>query len=368
MSNNPLRILFFGSDKFSVYSLQKLYNLHQGKRNLIESLQVVSRPPKWGGKKRSILRTPRILEDIKNFDTLPPAVFCDNKNELLEKLLPLIQKHQFNMLICVSFGLLIPKQLIENVPYTLNLHPSLLPRYMGSSPIQKTLLNNDKYTGITVQSLHPTKFDKGEIIAQSDELEVSKLLQENNMVNETPLYSSRLTDRLGQLGGDLLGDVIENRSYLKPLDQSQLRKYQASVAPRIQTTDKLVQWKQEDATQIYRRLMTLGPLYTFIKCGYNEKTGEAINKRVILHSFSVADNEPTHNSVLEPGSFEFTEDNNKHMKVFCNNGTAIDVTSIQIAGSKVAAPPQFFTSWQKQFSNRNKASTQLSHQFQFHSE
>lgn len=368
MLNNPLRILFFGSDKFSLYSLQKLYNLHQGNHNLIESLQIVSRPPKWGGKKRSTLRTPKILEDISSFSTLPPAVLCDNRNELLDKLLPLIEKHQFNMLICVSFGLLIPQQLIEKVPHTLNLHPSLLPRYMGSSPIQKALLNNDKYTGITIQSLHPTKFDKGEIIAQSEELEISELLQENNHVNEIPIYSSRLTDSLGQRGSNLLGDVIENHSYLKPSNQFQLRKYQASLAPRIQTTDKLVQWRQEDATQIFRRLMTLGPLYTFIKCGYNEKTGDEIIKRVIIHSFSVIGNQPTQQSVMEPGSFQFSGANNEHMKVFCHKGTAINVISIQMGGSKVAAPSQFFTTWQKQVLHRNKNSPQAPCQFLFYSE
>ncbi|CAL9730981.1 methionyl-tRNA formyltransferase, mitochondrial [Monosporozyma unispora] len=369
MTSNSLRILFFGSDKFSVYSLQKLYNLHQRNANLIESLQVVSRPAKWGGKKRTILRIPQLIQDMSRFETLPEPLLCDNKNELVDKLLPLIQRQHINMLICVSFGLLIPNDLIENVPYTLNLHPSLLPRYMGSAPIQYVLLNNDKFTGITVQSLHPTKFDKGQIIAQSDELEVSKLLKKDEQINDsTPVYSSRLTNKLGQLGAKLLGDVITNKSYLKPLADNELRKYKPSLAPRIQTIDKMIQWGQEDASQIYRRLMTLGPLYTFIKCGYNEKTGKKISKRVILHSFTVKE-DVSKQPHMKSGSFQFSGDNNGQLTVSCGNETAIDIKTIQIAGSKVVNPSQFFSIWQKQFpSNKTINSTQPSAEFQFYCE
>lgn len=343
MVPNPLRVLFCGSDIFSIYSLQKLYRLKQLDPNYIQSLQVVSRPPKWGGKNKSILRKPRILQDIESLENMPPAILCDNKPELIDKILPLIQRNEFNMLICVSFGLLIPQQLIQSIPYTLNLHPSLLPRYMGSSPIQYALLNNDAYTGATVQTLHPTKFDRGDIIAQSKEYNIEMLLnEETGGVGLPGSYTSKLTNKLGDIGSDLLVNVIRQGTYLA---QSNLpSKYPPSVAPRIQTLDKLAKWQGYDASQLYRRLMTLGPLYSFINC-------DGTDKRVIFHSFTI--NKHSIKTInVKPGSFQLYC-GNQILRVYCANGTSIDVTAIQIAGSTVGSPRQFLADWQRQCPIRN---------------
>ena len=367
IKTNPLRILFFGSDIFSIFSLRGLYNIYISNSNLIESLQIVSRPAKWGGKRKSVLKCPQILEEYKTLKSLTPPIMCDNSEELTNKLLPLIQKEKFNILICVSFGLLIPQSLIEAVPYTLNVHPSLLPRYRGSSPIQYALLNNDKFTGVTIQSLHPTNFDKGEIISQSAELNIQQLLESSQNINTPPIFTTRLTHQLGQVGSKMLCDLIQNGKYLKNQNNRNTEtKYVSSLAPRIQTSDKLIQWGQYDASQLYRRLMTLGPLYTFIKCGNDRLTGKDIMERVILHSFSIKQQKETEISKLSqiPGSFSIVEDNHVHsnqnskktkMEINCANGTSIDVKEIQIAGSVVGPPSQFLTNWSKRYSKNNNS-------------
>lgn len=371
---HPLRILFFGSDVFSNYSLRGLYNIHRLTPNLIESLQVVSRPPKWGGKKKSILRCPPILKENETLNSLPSPILCDNNHELIDKLMPVIQRDKINMLICVSFGLLIPQRLIETVPYTLNVHPSLLPKYRGSSPIQYALLNNDRFTGVTIQSLHPTKFDKGEIISQSSELDIQQLLRSAQNINEPPILTNRLTHQLGRIGSKMLCDLIQNGGYIKEQKNSrnQDTKYVSSVAPRIQTCDKLIQWREYDANQLCRRLMTLGPLYTFIKCGKDKHTGQDIMKRVILHAVSIRQQqvEEAEKTRLDkiPGSFDIIrgnhgKDNNNNdndkmkMIIHCITGTSLDVEEIQIAGSVRGTPSQFFTNWTRQYAKNSHSNS-----------
>lgn len=72
-----------------------------------------------------------------------------------------------NLLITASFGYLIPQSILSRFPplNTLNVHPSLLPKYRGAAPIQWAIMRGDKDTGVTIQTLGK-KFDEGRILAQ----------------------------------------------------------------------------------------------------------------------------------------------------------------------------------------------------------
>ena len=98
-----------------------------------------------------------------------------------QEITQLSEQYLFNLVIAVSYGRLIPSTFIQHCKYGgLNVHPSLLPKYSGSSPLQYALLNDDKFTGCTVQTLHPTKFDHGDIIIQSSEIPI---LDDDNSVS-----------------------------------------------------------------------------------------------------------------------------------------------------------------------------------------
>lgn len=74
-----------------------------------------------------------------------------------------------NLLITASFGYLVPQSILARFPplNTLNVHPSLLPKYRGAAPIQWTIMRGEKETGVTVQSLGK-RFDEGRILAQQN--------------------------------------------------------------------------------------------------------------------------------------------------------------------------------------------------------
>lgn len=73
-----------------------------------------------------------------------------------------------NLLLTASFGHLIPSTVLDlfDPLNSLNVHPSLLPRYRGAAPIQWTIINGDEETGVSVQELSRGAFDKGRLLGQ----------------------------------------------------------------------------------------------------------------------------------------------------------------------------------------------------------
>lgn len=91
----------------------------------------------------------------------------------LESLLTLLKKKKIELLLLSDFGLIIPKVLLTFPKYGfLNIHPSLLPKYRGATPIQSAILNGDSCSGVSIMLMNE-KLDEGNIIAQSEEVKIT---------------------------------------------------------------------------------------------------------------------------------------------------------------------------------------------------
>ncbi|MBT4277209.1 methionyl-tRNA formyltransferase [Candidatus Falkowbacteria bacterium] len=177
-----LKIIFIGTSNFAVPALQKL------KENNFNIISVITQPDKPIGRKKILT---------------PPPI----KNKALEYNLPVLQPTQISefterikqlnpdLIVMVSYGQIIPKEIIDIPNYgTLNIHPSILPKYRGSSPIQSAILNQDKQTGVTVM-LVDEKMDHGPILS-------TKRVKTYNRDYST------LHNELAELGAILLLKVI----------------------------------------------------------------------------------------------------------------------------------------------------------------
>lgn len=103
--------------------------------------------------------------------------------------------------ILADFGLIIPETILHKFKYgILNIHPSLLPKYRGSTPVQNAVLNNEKETGVSIIKLDG-KVDHGPILAQA---------KEEIRSNDT---AQSLYERLFEMGSDLLYQNI--KQYIK---------------------------------------------------------------------------------------------------------------------------------------------------------
>ena len=147
-----INLLFFGSSHHSLLVLQTLY-----KTNSYKIVGVVSQPARLVGRRKTLSPTP--VSQFAKEHNIP----LFTPNSLTNYELPITN---YGLLILADYGLKLPKKLIALPKYSaLNIHPSLLPDYRGSSPVQWAIWQDEKETGVTILTISE-EFDQGKIIAQ----------------------------------------------------------------------------------------------------------------------------------------------------------------------------------------------------------
>ncbi|AMD21508.1 HER230Cp [Eremothecium sinecaudum] len=333
----PLNVLLFGSDQFSTHILRGLISLK--KSQVLDRIQVVTRPAKKCGRNNQEMKEPAIVEYVQKSGLAEP-IRCDSRSGLLQ----LHDKtHQFDVLLAVSFGLLIPSELISGVRWAFNVHPSLLPRYRGSSPIQYTLMNHDPVTGVTIQTLHPTRFDHGTVVAQTPELDTQELLNRgycSNFDESVPVQYRSLMDQLGIQGSLLLNNHLQNNLIeSKPLQPP----YTPSKAPRITGELCNINWAKDTTATVLGKHHALGALYTF-KSVQQKRSKSPMLRRVKFIEINSVEHE-INGERLKPGSFTYDQDRNL-LLIHLTDGV-LSVSKILFQGYKQETADRFMTSFRK---------------------
>ncbi|MFA5995464.1 MAG: methionyl-tRNA formyltransferase [Patescibacteria group bacterium] len=168
---SPIRVIFFGSGDIGLPTLDLLL-----KQPEFIVVAVVTQPDKPVGRKQLLQPTPlktlalsKKITVLESLDNLPAA----------------------DLGILVAYGNLLSKQILQHFPKgIINLHPSLLPRWRGAAPIQYSLLNDDKETGVSIMLLD-TGMDTGPILSQQ------------TITIETQDNAAILSSKLAKLGAEL---------------------------------------------------------------------------------------------------------------------------------------------------------------------
>jgi methionyl-tRNA formyltransferase len=150
-----LKILFFGASAISVFFLEKLYT----SEHKIEA--VITNVDKETGRGKKIIPNPVKTKaqelGLKHFEI---HKIDDGIYEIMHGLV-------FDGLVIVSFGHIIPQKLIDlSNDRAINVHPSLLPKYRGPSPITSALINGDEETGVSIMKINKD-LDAGSIFTQN---------------------------------------------------------------------------------------------------------------------------------------------------------------------------------------------------------
>ncbi|KAL8975289.1 MAG: hypothetical protein Q9197_000501 [Variospora fuerteventurae] len=170
---------------------------------------------------------------------------------------PVPAQGPINLVIAVSFGLLVSPRILKLAKYGgLNVHPSILPEFRGPAPLHHTLLNGRRTTGVTLQTLHPTRFDGGKTI---DQTPYPGIEHGAETVED-------LRDVLAPMGADMLVQSIRNYSFVPPIQQaSESEAFQTSAvltyASKVGPKDRHIDWATWTATDILRRQKIIGPLW-----------------------------------------------------------------------------------------------------------
>lgn len=184
------RIAYWGSAHLSIIVLEEM-----AKEGLLPSL-IITAPPRQKG--RGMILSPnevRVWADQHRVPTLEPA---EIKSEEFKKILGT----DWDLFIVAAYGKIIPRDVLDTPKHgTINVHPSLLPKLRGASPIQSAILEDvpigsTHETGVTIMQIDE-EVDHGPIIAQ-----------ESILVQNWPPKGSELENLLGTLGGKLLVKII----------------------------------------------------------------------------------------------------------------------------------------------------------------
>lgn len=199
---------------------------------------MVTQPDRPAGRGRK-LTSPPVAVRARELDlrVLQPERLQDARAEL-ERLRPEVG-------VVVAYGRLIPRWLLTLPPHGfLNVHPSLLPRYRGASPIPHAILNGDPETGVTVIRL-TEELDAGPILAQE---RVPILPQDT---------AGTLEARLAEVGAALLVRTLEaleqSRVHPQPQDAST-----ATYCQKLTKEDGRIRW-EDPADRIERHIRAMDP-------------------------------------------------------------------------------------------------------------
>jgi len=229
------KIVFMGTSYFGVPILKSLY------QNGYPISVVYTQPPKKSNRGQKLNKSPINLfsENISLEVRTPQTLKNNNEEELyLSDLKP-------DIIIVVSYGQIIPINLL-NIPKNgfINVHASLLPKWRGAAPIQRSIMNLDKETGISMMKINEN-LDEGPVCNQYT-LKISEKMN-----------SEELSQKLSLLASEKILDILDNiyDDDIKFKDQDHSK---ATYAKKIQKIEGKIDWN-ENADKIIGKINGLYP-------------------------------------------------------------------------------------------------------------
>jgi len=228
------KFTFFGSSRFSVIVLDEL------ERAGILPAIVVTTPDKPQGRKMTLTPTP-----VKTW-ALARKIPVLDPTKLDEAFIAKLKDCSTDLFIVASYGKIIPQAVLDIPPQkTLNIHPSLLPRYRGASPLQSTMLDDTKETGVTIMQIDAA-MDHGPIIAQE------KVRIGEAGLAEWPTYED-FEESMAKKGAQLLARVMPDwvAGKISPVEQDHTA---ATFTKKTKKEDGLIELATADQYLAFRKI------------------------------------------------------------------------------------------------------------------
>ncbi len=229
----PKKIVFMGTPEFAIPSLEILKNSNN------KILAVYTQPASKANRGQKLVES-KIELTAKKFGlkVRTPKILDEKEYNFLNSIKP-------DLVIVVAFGKIIPKKFL-NIPKFgfINVHASLLPKWRGAAPIQRSIMNLDKETGVSIMKI-VEKLDAGPVIHQ-DKISLNE--------NIDTLILSKL---LSQLGAKSLINAIEKieKNEANFVEQNH---DEATYAKKITKNESEIKW-DENANLILAKINGLNP-------------------------------------------------------------------------------------------------------------
>jgi len=243
LTNEAWRILFMGTPLFACVALQRLL---ESEDTLVGVFTQPDRP-QGRGRKVKVSPVKKLVEESGIPVYQPPRINQDEPFELIKKLSP-------DLIVVAAFGQILSQRILD-VPKSgcINVHASILPKYRGSAPINRAIIQGEKTTGITTM-LMDKGLDTGDILMQRE----TDILPEEN--------AGELHDRLAALGAETLIETIKKwkKKAIIPVKQE---KSKSTLAPPLKKYEGRIDWAKS-AEIIHNQVRGMNPrpgAYTFFE-------------------------------------------------------------------------------------------------------
>ncbi|MBN2690022.1 MAG: methionyl-tRNA formyltransferase [Gammaproteobacteria bacterium] len=224
-----LKVIFAGTPDFALPALQKLLDSEH------KVLAVYTQPDRPAGRGLRLLYSP--VKKLALEHSLIVKQPASLKTESVQKEM---KSWQADIMVDVAYGLFLPKEVFDSFHYgCINIHPSLLPRWRGASPIQQAIIAGDKTTGMTIMQVDEG-WDTGPILKQQ-EVKIG--------ASDT---AASMHDKLAHLGAEMVLEVMNKleNDEIRVIPQAEEG---ATYANKITKEDANINWS-EDAELIARKV------------------------------------------------------------------------------------------------------------------
>ena len=197
------KIIFMGTPMFAVPILKSLY------QNGYDISAVYTQPPQKSHRGQKINKSPiQGISETLNLEFRSPDTLKNNKDEY-----NFIKKLDVDLAIVVAYGQIIPKEYLSLTKKGfINIHGSILPKWRGAAPIQRSIMNLDVETGISIMKI-VEELDSGPVC------NIYKVKLESNQ------NSQEISDKLSILAAekilDNIDDILENKANFVEQDHSE---------------------------------------------------------------------------------------------------------------------------------------------------
>ena len=285
------KIVFMGTPMFAVPILKSLY------QNGYAISAVYTQPPKKSQRGQKINKSPiQGMAETLNLEYRTPKFLKGNKDEY-----EFFKSIDADLAIVVAYGQIIPKEFLDLTKNGfINIHASILPKWRGAAPIQRSIMNLDEETGVSIMK----------IAEQLDTGPVSNVYKIDLGCN---LNASEVADKLSLIAAnkilDNIDDILDNKAKFIEQDHSK-----ATYASKIQKAEGEINWS-DNAKNINGKINGLYPVpgAFFIHKGERYKILKA----------------EIGNSIGNPG--EVVSD---YLEVACGNKQSIKIKEIQRQGKR----------------------------------
>lgn len=295
-----MKVVYFGTPQFAADVLQYLI------RNHVQVVAVISKPDRPKGRAGHPVPTPvKLVAQQQN----PPLPIHQPELVSAPEFADTLRHYKADLFVVVAYGEII-KQHILDMPFKgcINVHASLLPKYRGAAPIQRSIMAGETETGVTIMHM-VKKMDAGDIIKM-----VKTPIGPNTTYGE-------LEKTLCEIGSKALLEVIHlfEQGNVAQIEQDH---NQATLAPKIELEDCEIKWNLPAQT-IHNLVRGVNPhpgAWCYVNTGAEKKRLKILST-IVLHDRSGT-----------PGTILSTL--KKELVVACGV-EALQITQLQLEGKKV---------------------------------